>query len=125
MLRLMPRNWPVAWVRNLRAPDNSCEVTPRKREEIRKGYATSSYFDRCRPNSRMFSFTPLRPLWPIVLALLALPGWTVEAFAHASNRGHVLLLPTGHYLVGGAIAVAASFLALALLPPASFAKLME
>jgi hypothetical protein len=41
------------------------------------------------------------------------------AFAHASDRGHVLLLPTGYYLVGGAFAVAASFLVLALLPAAS------
>ncbi|TGT37731.1 hypothetical protein EN784_45710 [bacterium M00.F.Ca.ET.141.01.1.1] len=39
------------------------------------------------------------------------------AFAHASDRGHVLLLPTGYYLIGGAFAVAASFLVLALLPP--------
>ncbi|UVK39320.1 hypothetical protein LHFGNBLO_000670 [Mesorhizobium sp. AR10] len=39
------------------------------------------------------------------------------AFAHASDRGHVLLLPTGYYVAGGALAVAASFLALALLPP--------
>jgi hypothetical protein len=39
------------------------------------------------------------------------------AFAHASDNGHVLLLPTGYYLVGGAFAVAVSFLALALLPP--------
>jgi hypothetical protein len=38
------------------------------------------------------------------------------AFAHASDRGHVLLLPTGYYLVGGAFAVAISFLVLALLP---------
>ena len=38
------------------------------------------------------------------------------AFAHASDRGHILLLPTGYYLGGGAAAVAASFLALALLP---------
>ncbi|MER8748322.1 hypothetical protein NKH57_03425 [Mesorhizobium sp. M1050] len=38
------------------------------------------------------------------------------AFAHASDRGHVLLLPTGYYLVGGALAVAVSFLVLALLP---------
>lgn len=37
------------------------------------------------------------------------------AFAHASDRGHVLLLPTGYYLIGGAFAV--SFLVLALLPP--------
>jgi hypothetical protein len=46
------------------------------------------------------------------LALLPTP-----AFAHASDRGHVLLLPTGYYLVGGALAVAVSFLVLALLPP--------
>ncbi|GLS40469.1 hypothetical protein GCM10010869_60660 [Mesorhizobium tianshanense] len=39
------------------------------------------------------------------------------ALAHASDRGHVLLLPTGYYVAGGALAVAASFLALALLPP--------
>lgn len=38
-----------------------------------------------------------------------LPG---HAFAHASDRGHVLLLPTGHYIVGGALAVAASFFVL-------------
>ncbi|TGS09154.1 hypothetical protein EN852_032085 [Mesorhizobium sp. M2E.F.Ca.ET.209.01.1.1] len=41
------------------------------------------------------------------------------AFAHASDRGHVLLLPTGYYIAGGALAVAASFLVLALLPPAA------
>jgi len=40
-----------------------------------------------------------------------------SAFAHASDRGHILLLPTGYYLFGGAVAVAASFLSLALLPP--------
>lgn len=40
-----------------------------------------------------------------------------QAFAHASDRGHVLLLPTGHYMAGAAFAVAASFLVLALVPP--------
>ncbi|SFN61661.1 hypothetical protein SAMN03159463_00151 [Mesorhizobium sp. NFR06] len=49
-----------------------------------------------------------------VLGILPTP-----AFAHASDRGHVLLLPTGYYLAGGALAVAASFLVLALLPPAA------
>ncbi|MCX7304989.1 MAG: hypothetical protein NTV73_11745 [Hyphomicrobiales bacterium] len=34
------------------------------------------------------------------------------ALAHASDRGFVLLLPTGHYLVGGALAVAATFVVL-------------
>lgn len=49
----------------------------------------------------------------IALAVLA----PAQAFAHASDRGHVLLLPTGHYLLGGAAAVALSFLVLALAPP--------
>lgn len=40
-----------------------------------------------------------------------------QAFAHASERGHVLLLPTGYYLAGGALAVAASFLILAFVRP--------
>jgi hypothetical protein len=40
-----------------------------------------------------------------------------EALAHASERGHVLLLPTQYYALGGALAVAASFLILAFLPP--------
>lgn len=38
------------------------------------------------------------------------------ALAHASERGYVLLLPTGYYVTGGALAVAASFMVLALLP---------
>lgn len=39
------------------------------------------------------------------------------ALAHGSERGFVLLLPTEYYLAGGAFAVAASFLLLALVPP--------
>ncbi|QPC89654.1 hypothetical protein [Mesorhizobium sp. INR15] len=54
-----------------------------------------------------------------LLSALALGCLPSPAFAHASDRGHVLLLPTGYYLVGGAFAVAISFLALALLPPNS------
>jgi len=45
------------------------------------------------------------------------------AFAHASDRGYVLLLPTGYYLVGGAAAVAASFLALFFVPQKTLEKL--
>ncbi|MGC4024223.1 MAG: hypothetical protein QM744_03085 [Mesorhizobium sp.] len=41
------------------------------------------------------------------------------AFAHASERGHVLLLPTGYYLAGGAFAVVASFAILFFLKPAA------
>ncbi|MBB6353784.1 hypothetical protein ACFFTN_02155 [Aminobacter aganoensis] len=52
------------------------------------------------------------------LAACAATAWqTSPALAHASDRGHVLLLPTGHYIAGAALAVAASFLVLALLPP--------
>jgi hypothetical protein len=38
------------------------------------------------------------------------------AAAHGTERGFVLLLPTGYYLAGGALAVAASFLVLAAVP---------
>lgn len=49
----------------------------------------------------------------IVPACAAFPA---EALAHASDRGHILLLPTGHYLAGGAVAVALTFLVLAFVP---------
>ena len=48
------------------------------------------------------------------IALLAL--MPDQAFAHAADRGHVLLLPTGHYLVGGAAAVILTFILLAFAP---------
>ncbi len=60
-----------------------------------------------------------RTLRPAVASAGLLPLSSACAFAHASDRGHVLLLPTGYYIAGGAFAVAASFLALALLPPGS------
>jgi hypothetical protein len=60
------------------------------------------------------------PTGLLFLVLFSLPAAT-PAFAHASERGHVLLLPTGYYLAGGALAVASSFLVLAVLPP----KLLE
>lgn len=49
-------------------------------------------------------------------ATIAVLSASLPAFAHVSDRGFVLLLPTGHYLAGGAIAVAASFVVLALVP---------
>lgn len=42
--------------------------------------------------------------------------WTAPALAHGSERGFVLLLPTGYYLLGGTLAVAASFILIALVP---------
>jgi hypothetical protein len=50
-----------------------------------------------------------------LLAALALAP--LPALAHATGRGFVLLLPTGHYIVGGALAVAASFAVLWLVRP--------
>jgi hypothetical protein len=45
------------------------------------------------------------------------------ALAHGGERGFVLLLPTGWYLAGGALAVAASFLLIALAPPESLDRI--
>lgn len=53
-------------------------------------------------------------------AALLLPS---QAFAHASDRGHVLLLPTNYYLAGGAFTVAASFLVLSLVSPEALGRL--
>jgi hypothetical protein len=46
-----------------------------------------------------------------------------SAWAHSSERGHVLLLPTGYYAVGGAIAVALSFVVLVFIPAQRLAAL--
>ncbi|WP_246506332.1 hypothetical protein [Mesorhizobium silamurunense] len=65
------------------------------------------------------------PLGPrsLAVALALTPLLPTPAFAHASDRGHVLLLPTGYYIAGGALAVAVSFLVLALLPPAALDRI--
>lgn len=49
----------------------------------------------------------------LILAAVLLP---TSAFAHGAEGGIVLLLPTGYYLAGAALAVAASFVLLAILP---------
>ena len=46
-----------------------------------------------------------------------------DAFAHAGERGFILLLPTGMYIAGGAAAVALSFAVLAFLPSRLFVSL--
>jgi hypothetical protein len=55
-------------------------------------------------------------------AFVAMAG---EALAHASDRGHVLLLPTGYYAVGGALAVSLSFVLLAFVPPQPLDRLVR
>lgn len=53
---------------------------------------------------------PLRAT--MLMVILAAP-----AFAHTGQRGHVMLLPTHLYILGGAIAVAVSFAVLAFVAP--------
>lgn len=55
----------------------------------------------------------IRPLIGMILAVVPLAAW-----AHTSERAFILLLPTGYYLAGGALAVAASFLILMFVPAA-------
>jgi hypothetical protein len=50
------------------------------------------------------------------LAVLLAAVLPAPALAHTAERGFVMLLPTGYYLTGGALAVALSFTALALAP---------
>ncbi|HEY1383461.1 MAG TPA: hypothetical protein VGF43_07585 [Dongiaceae bacterium] len=59
------------------------------------------------------------PSWGrgIIIAFFAfLIASTHPALAHTSERAFILLLPTGYYLLGGALAVAGSFLILLALP---------
>lgn len=57
-----------------------------------------------------------------LMAAAMLAAGTGAAFAHAGDRGFVLLLPTGYYILGGALAVAVSFAVLALLPASALAR---
>lgn len=58
-------------------------------------------------------------------AAAAIATWPPRALAHSADRGFVLLLPTGHYMAGGAIAVAMSFVVLAFAPAAPLARAWE
>ena len=53
---------------------------------------------------------------PIVLASILSPVTSTVALAHTSERAVLMLLPTEHYLIGGAIAVALSFAVLGFMP---------
>jgi len=52
--------------------------------------------------------------WLLAFTLIAISA--SPALAHTSERAFILLLPTGYYLLGGALAVAASFVILLALP---------
>lgn len=77
---------------------------------------------RSLPSSRGLP-RPGRPTAAPLLACLALLAGTAPALAHGAQGAIILLLPTGYYLAGGAVAVAASFLLLAAVPAAAVARL--
>lgn len=54
--------------------------------------------------------------WRLVLSCLGLCFLASPAFAHASGRGFIMMLPVGYVILGGALAVLISFVALSLLP---------
>jgi hypothetical protein len=58
-----------------------------------------------------------------MMRALLLLVYTGPVLAHPSERGLVMLLPTGLYMLGGAAAVALSFAVVALLPSPAFSKL--
>ena len=63
-----------------------------------------------------------------MFAALAAAPWIVfpwPAIAHSTERGFVLLLPTGHYLIGGATAVAITFLLLCWVPAGVVERLVR
>jgi hypothetical protein len=74
------------------------------------------------------SFTDLaRPIgWSVrlLLAFIAATCIPDTAWAHASEKGFVLLLPTGYYIAGGTLAVAASFLLLLFLPTVTVERIV-
>ncbi|MDF1747680.1 MAG: hypothetical protein P1V34_02275 [Alphaproteobacteria bacterium] len=57
-----------------------------------------------------------KTLWGLI-ALLAFLGLASTAYAHTSERGYILLLPTEYYLLGGTLSVALSFMILSLSEP--------
>jgi hypothetical protein len=54
--------------------------------------------------------------WRALCALSVVASSASPALAHTSERAFILLLPTGYYLLGGALAVAASFVILLAAP---------
>jgi hypothetical protein len=59
------------------------------------------------------------------IAVAILLVFSSEALAHAGERAHIMILPTGYYLAGGAIAVALSFFLLTVIPPGPLDRLVR
>jgi hypothetical protein len=60
---------------------------------------------------------------PRLALFLGLTAAPLLALAHAGERGFIMLLPTGLYIAGGALAVLLSFVVIALLPSRFFSSL--
>lgn len=74
-------------------------------------------------NGTSRNLAPDPAAWAVRLAAgLAATLAAAPALAHTSERGFVLLLPTGHYIAGGTLAVAASFLVLLFVPDAAMRR---
>src|SRR4051794_31380980 len=85
---------------------------------------TSPISDGRQPLTR--SPISLRPSSSRAIATISIFGWLATAgpaAAHGSERGFVLLLPTGYYLAGAAAAVAFSFMLVSFVPPGSIDRL--
>ena len=54
------------------------------------------------------------------LALVLVLGPSAPALAHSTERAFILILPTQHYIVGGALVVALSFFVVGLIPALGF-----
>lgn len=61
----------------------------------------------------------------LALALPAILAANTPALAHGTERAMVMLLPTGYYKLGAALAVAASFLVLLALPDRLFQRMAQ
>ncbi|MCO5732231.1 hypothetical protein [Rhizobium sp. SSA_523] len=78
-----------------------------------------------RPQLRLMTRSALKHVWnrDRTLATLLLLGSPVPALAHGTEGAIVLLLPTGYYIMGTALAVLASFLMLSVLPVAATTRM--
>jgi hypothetical protein len=69
-------------------------------------------------------------MWALALKragafFLLLIALSEAALAHGAERGFVMLLPTGHFILGGAAAVLVSFLVLAFIPAEAMARVFS
>jgi len=69
-------------------------------------------YERLQPGG----IEPVTQLAALIISVIFSLATAGEALAHTSQRALVMLLPTAHYLLGGAIAVAFTFAVLAFLP---------